>query len=261
MNNVRFAITNIYGQNAGKLADFAYKFGFIGIDWSLGLHLSQSEFLRKMDELNNFEVRYHCPWPHIDFAYADQRAEQAMCIFRNVIGLVSKAGGRYITVHVGLGQSSAKELDWGRAIKNLSDLVLYGAELGLTICLENITTAWTNNPKMFKTLVERTGAGVTLDIGHIHASRKNKLLEDFFKLYVLSNKDRIFNAHIYHTEIPQQGHVAPVSLEQIFDRVWLLKSVTKCDWWVIELSKPEEIMKTRDLLIQFLSFFEKSQIR
>ncbi|MFA4919981.1 MAG: TIM barrel protein [Thermodesulfovibrionales bacterium] len=257
MKNPKLAITNIYGKNAKKLADFAFEFGFDGIDWSLSFDLSERDFLRKMDMLKGFEVRYHCPWPRIDIAYADQRAEQAMHLFRLMIGLISKAGGRYITVHIGLEQSSVKELDWKKAIENLSALVLYGAELGITICLENITTAWTNNPKRFKTLVERTGAGVTLDIGHVHASRGKKLLEDFFKLYVLSNKDRIFNAHIYHTEIPQQDHVAPESLEQIFDRLWLLKSVTRCDWWVIELLKPDEILQTKDFLTKFLCFYEQ----
>lgn len=257
MKNPRFALTNIFDQDAGRLAEFAHKFGFEGIDWSLSLNLSQRDFLRKMDKLKGFEVRYHCFWPRIDFAYADQRAEQAMHIFRQMMGFVSKADGRYITVHIGLGQRSAKELEWEKAIKNLTSLVLFGAERGITICLENITTAWTSNPKMFKTLVERTGAGVTLDIGHVHACWKDKSFEDFFKLYVLPNKERIFNAHIYHTEVPQRGHVAPGSLEQIFDRLWLLRSATRCDWWVIELSRLDEILKTRDILIQFLRLYEK----
>lgn len=258
MKNLRFALTNIFDQDAGRLAKFAYKFGFEGIDWSLSLNQSQRDFLRKMDKLKGFEVRYHCFWPRIDFAYVDQRAEEAMHIFRQMMGFVSKADGRYITVHIGLGQSSVKELDWGKAIKNLLSLVLFGAERGITICLENITTAWTSNPKMFKTLVERTGAGVTLDIGHVHACWKDKPFEDFFKLYVLPNKERIFNAHIYHTEVPQHGHVAPENLEQIFYRLWLLRSVTRCDWWVIELSRPDEILKTRDFLAQFVCCYEKN---
>jgi len=258
LKTLRLALTNIFDQDAVKLAEFACKFGFEGIDWSLRLNQNQRDFLQKMDQLKGFEVRYHCFWPRIDFAYADQRAEKAMHIFRQMIGFVSKVDGRYITVHIGLGQSSAKELDWGKAIKNLSSLVLFGAEHGITICLENITTAWTSNPKMFKTLVEKTGTGVTLDIGHVHACWKDKPFEDFFKLYVLPNKERIFNAHIYHTEVPQYGHVAPDNLEQIFDRLWLLRSETRCDWWVIELSKPDEILKTRDFLTKFLSFYEKN---
>ncbi len=254
LNDVRFAITNIYGQDAKMLADFASKFGFEGIDWSLGFDLTERDFLQKMDMLKDFEVRYHCPWPRIDIAYADQRAEKAMHIFRLMIGLISKAGGRYITMHIGLGQNSVKELDWERAIENLSSLVLFGAEHGITICLENITTAWTSNPNKFKTLVERTGAGVTLDIGHINACGGERPSENFLKLYVRPNKERIFNAHIYYTEIPERGHVAPQSLDQIFDSLWLLRSVIQCDWWVIELSNPDEILKTRDYLIQFLSF-------
>ena len=257
MKNLKFALINIFGQDAEKLADFASEFGFSGIDWSVDLNLDERDFLRKMDTLKGFEVRYHCPWPHIDIAYADQRAEQAMYIFGLLIGLISKAGGRYLTVHIGLGQSTVEELKWEKAIENLSSLVLFGAERGITICLENIPTGWTSNPKMFNTLVKKTGAGVSLDIGHINACRAKEPSEKFFKLYVMPNKKRIFNAHIYYTEIPQYGHVAPESLEQIFDYLWLLRSVTTCDWWVIELSNPDEILQTKDLLTNFLHSYEK----
>jgi sugar phosphate isomerase/epimerase len=257
MIKLKFAFINIFGQNAKKLADFASEFGFKGIDWSLNLNLDERDFLRKMDRLKGFEVRYHCPWPRIDIAYADQRAEQAMHIFRLMIGLISKAGGRYLTVHIGLGQSSVQELQWEKAIENLSSLVSFGAGRGVTICLENLPTGWTSNPEMFKTLVKKTGAGVSLDIGHIHACRTKKPSEKLLKLYVMPNKKRIFNAHIYYTEIPQYGHVAPESLEQIFDCLWLLRSLTQCDWWVIELLKPDEILRTRDFLTEFLCSYEK----
>lgn len=255
MKSPKIALANIYGQDATMLAEFAFKFGFEGIDWSLNYNLSEQDFLQKMDALKGFEVRYHCPWPRVDIAYADQRAEQAMHIFRLIMDLVYKAGGRYITLHIGLGQSSVEELNWEKAIKNLSRLVLFGAERGITICLENITTVWTSNPKMFKTLVKKTGVGVTLDIGHINACRSKMPSEEFFKLFVMPNKKRIFNAHIYYTEIPEQGHVSPESLDQIFDSLWLLRSMTRCDWWVIELSKPDEILKTRDLLTKFFYIY------
>jgi sugar phosphate isomerase/epimerase len=193
MKNPKLALINVFGQDAKELAAFAYKFGFEGIDWSLSYNLDKRDFLRKMDTLKGFEVRYHCSWPRFDIAYADQRAEQVMHIFRLIIELISKAGGRYITVHIGLGQSSVEELKWEKAIENLSSLVLFGAERGITICLENITTGWTSNPKMFKTLVDKSGAGVTLDIGHVHACWKDKSLEDFFNLYVLPNKKRFLS--------------------------------------------------------------------
>ena len=256
MKKLKFALINIFGQDAKKLGDFALKFAFKGIDWSLSLDLSERDFLRKMNMLKGFEVRYHCAWPRIDIAYADQRAEQAMHIFRQMMVFVSKVDGRYITIHIGLGQTSAKELDWEKAIKNLSSLVLFGAELGITICLENITRAWTSSPEMFQTLIEKTGAGVTLDIGHVHACRKNRRFDDFFKLYLLPNKERIFNAHIYHTET-HQGHVAPISVNQLADRLRLLRSAPSCNWWVIELSKPDEILQTKDLLTKFLYSYER----
>jgi sugar phosphate isomerase/epimerase len=257
MKNIKFAITNIFGQDTKKLADFASEFGFEGIDWSLDLNLSEKDFLRKMDTLKGFEVRYHCPWSHIDIAYADQRAGQAMHIFGLLIGLISKAGGRYLTVHIGLGQSSAEELDWEKAIENLSRLVSFGAGRGVTICLENLPTGWTSNPEMFKTLIKKTCAGVSLDIGHVNACRGKYPADKFFKLYLTPNKKRIFNAHIYYTEIPQYGHVAPESLEQIFDYLLLLRSLTACDWWVIELSNPDEVLQTKDFLNKFLCSYEK----
>jgi len=257
MKNLKIALINIFDQDANKLADFASEFGFKGIDWSLNLNLDESDFLRKMDTLKGFEIRFHCPWPLIDIAYADYRAEQAMQLFGPWIDLISKAGGQYLTVHIGLGQSSVTELDWEKAIENLSRLVSFGAEHGITVCLENITTGWTSNPKLFKTLVKKTGAGVTLDIGHINACRSEKPSEKLFELYVMPNKRRIFNAHIYYTEIPEHGHVAPERLDQILDYLWLLRSATSCDWWVIELSNPEEILKTKDFMTKFLCSYEK----
>lgn len=255
MNNIRLAVPNIFCKDAATVAHFAKNSGFGGVDWSLGLNLSEGEFLEEMAKLRGFEVRYHCFWPRIDIAYADQRADQAMHLYKQVVRLVSKANGRYITIHIGLGQSSSEELDWEKAIMNLSNLVRFGREREVTMCLENITGTWTSDPKKFRILIESTGAGVTLDIGHVYACRKDKPIEDFFESYVLPNKDLILNAHIYHTEIAGKGHVAPQSLDQIFDRLRLLRSVTNCDWWVIELPKAEDILKTRDLLIRFLSSF------
>ena len=55
----RVAVCNIFGQDAGMLADFARTNGFQGIDWSFDLGISRDDFLWKMHQLREFEVRYH----------------------------------------------------------------------------------------------------------------------------------------------------------------------------------------------------------
>lgn len=252
--NPLLALCNIFGQDAEMLANFAYKNGFQGIDWSLDLNIPQEDFLRKMVQLKDFEVRFHCRFQFfhkIDLAHADQRSEQAMNIFMQIIRLVSAAGGKHITLHMGLDQNSDKELDWQKGIENLSRLVSFGSEHGIVISLENLATGWTSDPKLFETLIKETGAGVTFDIGHAHAYRKNQPGKDLYKQYILPHRERVFNAHIYHTEILQFGHVAPKSLEQIVDRLELLQLATSCGWWVIELTNPEEILNTRDFLSNY----------
>ena len=63
------------------------------------------------------------------------------------------------------------------------------------------------------------------------------------------------NAHIYHTEFKGVGHVAPENLEDIYDRLELLRRTESCKWWVIELKDTKDILHTRDLLNHY---FESS---
>ncbi len=254
----RIALCNIFDQDSEMLANFAYKQGFECIDWSMSPDVSDKDFFLKMDSLRDFEVRYHCRFFNVDFAFADKRSEEAMEIFRRMIRLVSAVNGKYMTVHIGLGQTSDEQLDWGKAVGNLSNLVSYGIDHGITICLENITTVWTSNPKFFKSLIEETGAGITLDIGHIHVCQEKLQQENLCKKYTYPHTDRVFNSHIYHTENAEIGHVAPKNLDQIVNRIEFLILETNCNWWVIELSKPDEILKTRDILIHYLNLPKKT---
>ena len=70
--------------------------------------------------------------------------------------------------------------------------------------------------------------------------------------YVLPNRDKLLNAHIYHTELEGYGHIAPESLTDISSRLDLLGMAESCDWWVIELMSPEKVLSTRDLLVSYL---------
>jgi sugar phosphate isomerase/epimerase len=252
------ALCNIFEQDSEMLANFAFKHRFECIDWSVDPYISDRDFFLKMDLLRDFEVRYHCRFFDVDFAFADKRSEEAMEILRRIIHLVSAINGKYMTVHIGLGQTSDEQLDWGKAVGNLSDIVSYGLYNGITVCLENITTVWTSNPKFFKSLIEETGAGITLDIGHIHVCQERLQENNLCKKFIYPHTDRVFNSHIYHTETAGIGHVAPKNLDQIVNRLEFLISETNCNWWVIELSKPDEILKTRDILVHYFNLLQKT---
>jgi len=73
-------------------------------------------------------------------------------------------------------------------------------------------------------------------------------IEDF----VTPHADSVFNAHIYHTEIPGQGHIPPKKMEDIEDRLSLLKDIG-CEWWVIEIREVEGLLKTRKIVDEYLT--------
>ena len=252
------ALCNIFEQDSEMLVDFALRHGFECIDWSIDPYLSDKDFFLRMDLLRDFEVRYHCRFFDLDFAFADNRSAEAMEIFRRIIRLVSAVNGKYMTVHIGLGRASNENLDWGKAVGNLSDIVSYGLHNDITVCLENITTAWTSKPASFKSLIEETGAGITLDIGHVHVCQERSRGDDLCKKFILPHTDRVFNSHIYHTETAGIGHIAPKDINQIVDRLQFLLWETGCNWWVIELSQPDDVLRTRDILTDYFNLVQET---
>ncbi len=246
------AMCNIFDQDADRLAKFAAENGFTGIDWSLDPSLPESEFLSLMQSLIGFEVRYHCRFHGVDVAYADRRGDDSLALLMRTVDQVARAGGRHMTVHSGLGNPAGEGIEMARAIDNLSVLVAHGRRNGVAVALENLTTPLTNDPLLFQRIVRESGAYVTIDIGHAHAVRNLHPQGDIFGDYVLPHRDRLLNAHIYHTELEGYGHVPPETLSDISARLDLLGLAESCDWWVIELMNPSEVLRTRDLLRCYL---------
>ena len=248
----RIAICNIFDQDADRLLEFATLNGFEGIDWSLDKEQSEKAFTKQIERLSGLEVRFHCAFPGIDFAYADSRADSSMKVLIQTIEQVALVGGKHITVHTGFGHVPAGELDFKKAMNNLAILVERGKQSGICICLENLSAHWTSDPELFSELIAFSGAGVTLDIGHVHTSNSTDMVERTCERYIRSNEGKIVNAHIYHTEQKGAGHVAPGTLEDIYDRLELLKGAESCEWWVIELKNIRDILHTRNILNQYI---------
>ncbi|MRR54354.1 MAG: sugar phosphate isomerase/epimerase [Deltaproteobacteria bacterium] len=242
------AMCNIFDQDAGRLAAFAAEYGFPGIDWSIDPSLPEEEFLSLMKSLAGFQVRFHCRFHGVDVAYADQRGDDSLALLLRTVDQVARAGGRHMTVHSGLGNPSGEGIDLTRAIDNLAVLVAHGRRNGVAVALENLTTPLTNDPQLFRRMILESGAYVTVDIGHAHAVRHLHPELDICAEYVLPHRDRLLNAHIYHTELEGYGHLPPETLADISARLDLLGLAESCDWWVIELMNPAEVLHTRDLL-------------
>ena len=245
----RIAIINIFNQDAERLLEFATAHGFEGIDWTIDQYQSKQEFLDTMECLKALEVRFHCPFHGVDIGYADtERATASLVVLTETMERIALAGGSHMTVHTGFGRVAAEELDFKQAVQNLTALVNRGAARGVMVSLENLSSQWTSVPELFHELVELSGAGVTLDIGHAHMSASRDLQGRVFERYILPNRNKIYNAHVYHTEAREAGHLAPVTMGDIYDRIALLKKIPSCSWWVIEQRKIHDILHTRELL-------------
>jgi sugar phosphate isomerase/epimerase len=251
------AMANIF-EDSERLRDFAQTHGFTGIDWSFDLEtlpstpLAVSRWVNEQSRLYPLAIRYHCPFFRLDLGHDDpESAAAARDVFRRIVRMVSKAGGGYLSIHIGLGFNSTLSLSWERSIDNLRELVQFGAEHQVRICLENLAWGWTSKPNLFEKLIRRSGAGVTLDIGH--AAVCESVISQLYGVedFVSPHSDRIFNAHVYDREVPGQGHLPPETAADIADRLALLQQA-ECPWWVIELKKTEDLLHTKDIVDQFL---------
>ncbi len=156
-----------------------------------------------------------------------------------------------MTVHVGLGRGSTDGLSWDATITGLRGLVNLADNMGLRICLENLASGWTSRPELFAELLRNSGCKGTLDVGHARVCRQvvsgGCEVEDF----TLPQAELFRNAHIYHEEDPILGHVPPIDLADIQDRLRLLRRLPLCDWWVLELRTEADLLQTLSVTREF----------
>lgn len=256
MNAPTLAICNFIPDTAA-LRQFAVQHGFSGVDWTLKQEdlprneFEESRLLRQISLLNGLEVRYHCAFKGVDLGDEDDdKSGRAVEVFQKTCRVIARLQGRFMTVHLGLGRKSPEGLSWDRTVDTLADLVGYARGLGIRLCLENLASGWSSRPQLFEKLVRKSGAEVTLDIGHARVCQSVQCrmyeLEDF----VIPHSERVINAHIYHEETDDQ-HVAPVCLDDVRARLDLLSSLP-CDWWVLELRSEEPLLSTLKVIREYL---------
>lgn len=257
MTSPKLACCNFIPETT-LLKEFALEHGFDGVDWSFTLEdrprspAEESSLAKTISDLYPLEVRYHCAFKKTDIGDVSQaEAQNAVRIFESVCRLVSKLGGRFLTIHVGLGRDSTIDLSWQRTIEGLAKIVRFANGLGVRLCLENLAWGWTSRPELFEKLIRKSGSWATLDIGHARVSpsvrSQHYQLEDF----VAPHPERFLSAHIYHEE---QGtrHLSAVRLTDLEDRLHLLRKLPLCDWWVLELRQEEPLLSTLEMVRHFL---------
>jgi len=258
MMKPKLAMNNIL-SDPRSLKEFAVENAFSGIEWSFYLETiprTPTEVTRWVEDISllaPLEVRFHCPFHQVDLGHDDPaERDAAEALFRHIVYLVSKAGGRYLTIHIGLGRDSTAPLSWETSIENLRRLVQYGFERRVKVCLENLAWGWTSRPQLFEKLIRKSGAGVTFDIGHAHACASVASQEYALEDFVTPHADRVYNAHVYHTELSGSGHTPPKTLAEIEERLTILRG-TACDWWVIEIPARDELLRTKEILDGYLA--------
>lgn len=253
----QLAMTNLF-EDGNTLRSFALEHAFDGIEWSFDLETlsktpaEQSRWVREMHRFEPLDVRFHCPFVKIDLGHDDPaRAAEAEEIFRGIVRLVSKAGGGILSIHIGLGRDSTEPLSWDATLTNLRNLVQYGSENRVRVCLENLAWGWTSRPNLFEKIVRMSGAGVTLDIGHAQACESVRSQEYTVEDFVTPHPDRVLGAHVYHVEVEGKGHIPPRRLQDVASRLDLLREIG-CPWWTLELHDPDALLQARDVVAQYL---------
>jgi sugar phosphate isomerase/epimerase len=242
-----------------ELKGFALRHGFAGVDWTFtteGLPRTPREESALVDTiagLHPLEVRYHCALRRVDLGDLDaDEAEKAFKVLRGVCRLVSKVGGKFLTVHVGLGLDSTTGLSWERTIDRLAFLVRLANEAGVRLCLENLAHGWTSRPELYEKLIRKSGCWGTFDMGHAQVSPSVTTQQYQVGDFVSPHPDRFLNAHIYHAEDGGR-HLSPASPGDLDERLQLIRRLPHCDWWVLELREERALLATLACVREFLS--------
>jgi sugar phosphate isomerase/epimerase len=170
-----------------------------------------------------------------------------MQIHRAALEAMHDLGEQIITFHVGLNPKVP--LDHDRVVKNLTHLVEYGNHLGITVCLENLRRGPTSHPATLLDWARQSGAMITLDIGHATSNQYVQRGEFTAHEFVQMVADRLLEAHMYERE--EDRHYAPHDMSVLGPIVDALLE-TRCTWWTIELNAFDDILRTRNLLIEYL---------
>ena len=205
---------------------------------------------------NGGSVRHHGYFPGFELGHNDpQLAEQALSLHMKSVDAMTGLGDQVMTVHVGLVPGIP--LDHTRVIRNLSRLVDYAKERGVTISLENLRFGPTSDPETMLKWSEESGTSITLDVGHAVSCDRVRKGELTVSHIIGLFEHTIEEVHFYEYET--DIHYAPQDMSILGPIVDSLLE-TRCKWWTIELASYEDILNTRNLINEYLLEENKAEI-
>ena len=222
-----------------------------GIEASL-FHDAPLEHAASASLLNSPElpVRYHFPLGALELSGpCETLASQTLLTMMHAVRAIGSVGGSYLTVHAALPSDARGTFRAAQTAARLRELVQEGASCGVTVALENLRWGLTSEPDAFLSLVESSGAAVTIDVGH--ATSSDASATGFSaERFVRECGSRVAHAHVYDRETDR--HHPPLDLERIGPALDALCDVG-CPWWTIELFDEAEVRATHALLVGFLA--------
>jgi sugar phosphate isomerase/epimerase len=227
---------------------FATEHGFAGVELSLAADADAvAEARCEAVTAGATALRYHLPFHACDVC-APSPADAADALARTAAVVRALSPGDVLTIHAPVRDRHEDGNDPDRAVESLSELVAAGAHRGVTVAVENLRWGPSGDPDAFLELVDRCGARVTFDVGH--AASSDAAARGYSAArFARDLGDRVVGAHVYGSE--NERHHPPSSLAQMADVLEALCQ-TDCGWWTIELTSPDEVLATRDLLVEFL---------
>ncbi len=194
-------------------------------------------------------IRHHGFFPGHEIGdKRPDRAERALQFHLQALDAMKGLGEQHITVHIGL--KADIELDYETVTGNLRRLVQYGQSHGITVSMENLRFGPTSHPERVVEWAAKSGATITLDIGHAVSCARVASKELSVPRIIDMFRRDLAEVHFYESETDR--HHAPQDMSILGPIVDTLLT-TQCSWWTIELDAFEEILRTRDLLADHLN--------
>jgi len=211
-------------ENSIQKPDITFEY----IDW--GLH-----YYPKVIK-NECIIGFHAPI--IELGNPKDKNKTCLITLKNIIDEIK--GYNYLTIHLHNGREPDRDV----LINNLLEISDYAKRSNITLCIENLRTGFSSNPNNIIELADICDCNITFDIGHVNYKDRGEFIDLF--------SDRIYNVHVYELEKNKVGHIAPNNLDNL--RPVLDKLLdNKCDFWLIELMKMDEIINTKNMLENYLN--------
>lgn len=253
--------SRVFGADYRATLRYAVENAYAGVEWYFNAFrlplnpASRDRFFAALADVPSLRFSFHLPTTDVEVGHRDPDVAQAslgyldMYVRRLSAWCSRQPDPPRFTLHVGANSIPMEYLDWETTIAHLSRLRDVAERAGGILCLENLKSGWTNDPKLHLELAEASGAMITLDTGHAASSPLVRSGKQRIAEIIQQLKDRTRHVHLYgHETIDTGNHEPPGSWEEIRETCQALLETPPETGWVLELSTLSDLEATRAVL-------------